>query len=102
MVGVAAGSAYPHDDGPMILAYSSRNDRYWLLAALAFGLLALPWLVYGTGTTLLGPYASGGALAFYGDFARGLATLRWYSWAIALGPLAIVAAWRGLWRLAGR
>jgi hypothetical protein len=80
--------------------YASGRNRYWLLAALAFGLLALPYLVYLTGATLLGPYASGSALAFYGDFARGLATLRWFSWTIALGPLAIVVVWRGLWRLA--
>jgi hypothetical protein len=84
----------------MNLAYTPGNDRYWWLAALAFGLLVLPYFVYVTGTTLLGAYASGGALGFYGDFARGLATLRWYSWTMALGPLAIVATWRGLWRLA--
>ena len=84
----------------MNLAYTPGNDRYWLLAALAFGVLALPYLVYLTGTTLLGSYAAGGALGFYGDFARGLATLRWYSWTIALGPMAIVLVWRGLWRLA--
>ena len=84
----------------MNLAYTPGNDRYWLLAALAFGVLALPYLVYLTGTTLLGSYAAGSALGFYGDFARGLATLRWYSWTIALGPMAIVLVWRGLWRLA--
>jgi hypothetical protein len=70
-----------------------------MLAALAFGLLALPFLVHQTGLRVFGPYADGGALTFFGDFLRGLATLRWYSWSLALGPLVIVAMWRGVGRV---
>ena len=84
------------------MAYDPRNDKYWLLAALAFGVLALPFLVHATGAFLFGRYASGGALGFFGDFMRGLASLRWYSWALALGPACIVVMWRGLWRLTAK
>ena len=82
------------------MAWTPRHDRFLFLAALALGVLVLPFLVYLTGTYVFGSYASGGALGFVGDFMRGLATFRWHAWVIALGPLAIVAVWRGLWRLA--
>jgi hypothetical protein len=76
-----------------------RNDKFWLLAALVFGVAVLPFLVQQTGLRVLGPYAGGGAAAFYGDFLRGLAGLRWYSWTIALGPLVLVGLWRGFGRM---
>jgi cytochrome b561 len=79
--------------------WSQRHDRYLFLAALAFGVLVLPFLVYLTGTYVFGRYAAGGALGFFGDFARGLASFTWHAWALALGPVAIVAIWRALWRL---
>jgi MFS superfamily sulfate permease-like transporter len=84
------------------MSFNPRHDTFWFLAALAFGVLALPFLVHLTGTLLFGRYASGGALGFVGDYMRGLATFSWYSWALALGPLAIVLVWRGLWRLVTR
>ena len=70
-----------------------RRYRFWLLAALLFGLLVLPFLVHRTGVYVLGPYAGGGAAAFFGSYLRDLVTLRWYSWVLALGPLFIVASW---------
>lgn len=76
-----------------------RRDKYWLLAALLFGVLALPFLVHATGLRVFGPYASGNAAAFFGDFLQGLVTFRWYSWTLALGPLLLVAIWRGYGRL---
>jgi hypothetical protein len=66
----------------------------WLAAAAAFGTLVLPALVYFTGITVLGPYAAGGLGTFYADFLTDLARLRWHAWALALGPLAVVAIWR--------
>jgi hypothetical protein len=75
------------------------RDGPWLVAALLFGALALPLLVYFTGITVLGPYAHGGAGAFLADFLADLARLRWFSWALALGPLAAVAIWRAFLRL---
>lgn len=71
-----------------------RRDKFWLLAALVFGTLVLPFLVHLTGVYVLGKYAAGGAAVFFGDYLRGLVTLRWYSWVLALGPLVIIASWR--------
>jgi hypothetical protein len=71
-----------------------RRSAFWMLGALLFGLLVLPFLVHLTGRTLLGPYSDGGAGAFFTDYLRGLLTFRWYSWVLALGPLLIVAFWR--------
>lgn len=82
------------------MAWTSRHDKFLFLAALAFGVLVLPFFVYATGTYVFGSYASGGPLGFVGDFLRSLASFRWYAWSLALGPLVIVAVWRGLWRLA--
>jgi len=76
-----------------------RRDKFWLLAALLFGLLALPFLVHLTGVYVLGQYSGGGAAAFFGDFLLGLVKLQWYSWVLALGPFVIVAFWRMLMRL---
>ncbi len=82
------------------MRWTPRHDKLLFLAALAFGVLVLPFLVYLTGAYVLGHYASGGPLGFLGDYLRGLVTLRWHAWSLALGPLAIVAVWRGLLRLA--
>lgn len=71
-----------------------RRDKFWLLAALLFGLFALPFLVHFTGAYVLGTYTGGGVASFFGDYMRGLVTLQWYSWVLALGPLVIVALWR--------
>jgi hypothetical protein len=70
------------------------RDKFWLLAALLFGLLVLPFLVHLTGAYVLGEYAGGGMAAFFGAYLRGLVTLQWYTWVLALGPLVIVASWR--------
>ena len=66
----------------------------WLLAALLFGALILPVLVYFTGVRTLGPYARGGPLQFLADFYVDLTRLRAASWALRLGPAALIAAWR--------
>jgi hypothetical protein len=77
-----------------------RSDKYWLIIALGFGVLVLPWLVFATGRTLLGPYADGSALMFFVNFLLDLVTFHWHAWAMALGPLLIVVVFVGLWRLA--
>jgi len=77
-----------------VTVINPRRDKFWLLAALVFGALVLPFLVHLTGVYVLGKYAGGGAAAFFGDYLRGLVTLRWYSWVLALGPLVIIASWR--------
>jgi hypothetical protein len=71
-----------------------RRSAFWMLAALLFGLLVLPFLVHLTGRTVLGAYSGGGAGAFFADYLRGLLTFHWYSWVLALGPLLCVVIWR--------
>ena len=73
----------------------SRHHLRWVLAALLFGALALPYLVYATGVRVLGPYA-GGAASFYAHYLGDLAALRPAAWTLALGPAVLVAVWRGL------
>jgi hypothetical protein len=70
-----------------------RRAALWVLAALAFGLLVLPFLVYQTGIRVFGQYPKGGAGALFADYLQGLVTLQWYSWALALGPALIVLLW---------
>ena len=91
MQAIAHRSAYTHD-APMILGRHSA----WLLVALVFGAVALPFLVYYTGLATLGPYSRGGPFAFYGDFLASLARLRWSAWALLLGPATGVLLWRVL------
>ena len=71
-----------------------KRDAAWLLIALLFGVLVLPLLVYFTGTMLLGPYAKGGPGAFFASYLVDLASLRWFAWSLALGPLVIATLWR--------
>ena len=66
----------------------------WVLAGLAFGAVVLPFLVYVTGVTLLGPYSGGGAGGFYAEFAADLARLRPAAWTLLLGPAVLILAWR--------
>jgi hypothetical protein len=68
---------------------------------LAFGLFALPALIYLVGATLLGPYIEGdapsnGVALFYRNFFADLAAPSGRAWLIALGPLLVI----GLFRLA--
>jgi hypothetical protein len=72
----------------------SRHTLRWILAALVFGIAVLPYLVYLTGVRTLGPYGPGGVEAFYGMFLRDLAQLRPAALTLALGPAAMVLAWR--------
>ena len=67
-----------------------RRNTGWLVAALLFGALLLPFLVYYTGTMTLGPYSHGGPLGFYGDFLASLARLQLSAWSLLLGPAALL------------
>ena len=71
-----------------------RRNVGWLVAALLFGALVLPFLVYYTGTMTLGPYSHGGPLGFYGDFFTSLARLQWSAWSLLLGPAALLLVCR--------
>lgn len=72
----------------------------WLAAALLFAATVLPFLVYFTGTQTLGPYSNGGPMQFIRDFYISLARLQGAAWTLLLGPIAVVACWRGVVALA--
>lgn len=78
-----------------------RRARFELAVAsglLAFGLFALPAVVFVVGVALLGPYGDNqGMGAFYASFLRDLAGLSGRAWAIAVGPLLLVSVVRLLW-----
>lgn len=58
---------------------------------LAFGLFALPGLVFWAGGELLGPYGKDAGMGtFYGDFYAGLASGAARTWMLALGPLVAI------------
>jgi hypothetical protein len=71
-----------------------KRDRNWLLAALAFGAVVLPFLVYYTGVVTIGPYAGGGAASFYANFWGDLLRLRGAAWLLLCGPAILVLLWR--------
>lgn len=73
-----------------------RPHLAWIVAALAFSALALPFLVYFTGVATLGDYTGGGPLEFVGDFYADLGRLRPGAWLLLLGPATLVAVWRVL------
>ena len=76
------------------MAWQLRHDALLLTATFAFGVLVLPFAVYLTGTYLLGTYSAGGAMGFFGDFLRALASMRWYAWSLALkAAIILVAVW---------
>lgn len=77
-----------------IAPMSLKRHASWLIAALVFGAAILPFLVYYTGTATLGPYANGGPGRFVADFFADLGRLRRSAWALLLGPVVLVAAWR--------
>lgn len=64
--------------------------------ALAFGMVAVPWLVWGIGRLTLGPYAHGGPFGLWGDFFRGLLAGSPAFWAVLLGPYVLLLAGRAL------
>lgn len=71
-----------------------RRHLPWLLAALAFGAVVLPLLVYFTGSVTLGPYSRGGPGRFLLDFLVDLGRLRAAAWALLAGPAILVLVWR--------
>ena len=69
-------------------------------AALAVGLLVMPFLIWAGGNRFLGPYAHGdnpkaGPWALFADYVVGLAHGSAVFWVVALGPLALVLLIRG-------
>ena len=64
---------------------------------LAFGLLAMPFVIYLAGVLTLGPY-DGGLLAFLGSLLAAFFTLKPTAWLLVLGPYLLFTAVRFLTR----
>jgi hypothetical protein len=79
-----------------IAAMHLKRHLAWILTALVFGALVLPFLVYYTGLAVIGPYANGGPLQFLGDCLADFARLRPGAWLLLLGPATLVLVWRVL------
>jgi hypothetical protein len=79
-----------------MIAMHLKRQAAWIVAALVFAAVVLPFLVYYTGTVTLGPYSGGGPRQFLADFYADLARLRPGAWLLLLGPAMLVLVWRGL------
>lgn len=73
-----------------------RRELIVLAAALLFGLVAAPLLVWLAGSRTLGPYAGGGVGSFLAAFYRSLASGSFAYWMVAVGPYLIVLVVRAL------
>lgn len=76
-------------------------------AALAVGLLVMPFLIWAGGNRVLGPYAHGdnpkaGPWALFADYVVGLAHGSAVFWVVALGPLALFTLFRAFLALLRR
>jgi hypothetical protein len=72
-----------------------RREVMILGAALLFGLLLMPLLIWAVGSRVLGPYAHGqnthaGPFALLGDYFIGLSHGSAVFWSVALGPVVLV------------
>lgn len=77
----------------------SRRELIILGAALFFGLLVMPLLIWVVGNRVLGPYVHGqntraGPFALLEDYFIGLAHGSAVFWSVALGPLVLVVLLR--------
>jgi len=87
----------------------SRTQRELTVAgaALALGLLLMPFLIWLAGNRFLGPYTHGdnpraGPWALFADYVVGLAHGSAVFWVVALGPLALLVLIRAFLALLRR
>ena len=101
-------SATPAPEHPVPRRVDPIREGVLFAVALAFGLLGVPLLIWLAGHRTLGPYTRGedpralGPGALFGDYFHGLAHGWVAYWAVALGPvllLALVRLWLALLRL---
>jgi hypothetical protein len=66
---------------------------------LGIGLIVLPALIYGFGSTVLGAYGGGPHIgSFFGDYFRNLASGTFRTWLLVLTPYLTVLALRFVFR----
>ena len=84
----------------------ARRELLVLGAALLFGLLVMPFIVWFAGKRVLGPYTHGddphaGPFSLLVDYFVGLAHGSAVFWLVALGPLVLLLLVRGFFALLG-
>lgn len=78
----------------------TQRELIVLAAAVAFGVLVMPLLIWVAGNRALGPYAHGdnprgGPWALFADYVVGLAHGSAVFWLVALGPALLLLLIRG-------
>lgn len=79
-----------------------QREVLWLALGLALAILAGPPLVWSIGRLVLGAYANGGLLAFWGDFLRALGAGELPAWLLLAGPYVLLLLLRLARLIAGR
>ncbi len=81
-----------------------RREALIFAIAVAFGLLAMPFLIWLVGNRILGPYTHGqdtsagtGPLRLIADYFGGLAHGSLVFWCVALGPYVLLSLARALY-----
>ncbi len=64
------------------------------VVTLGFGVLGMPFLIWGAGRLTLGEYAHGGATALLADFFAGLAQGALAFWVVVIGPYVLLTLGR--------
>jgi hypothetical protein len=82
----------------------TRRELVILVAAVLFGLIVMPFLIYLAGSRALGPYTHGenahaGVFALVGDYFVGLVHGSAVFWCVALGPAALLLLLKGFFVL---
>jgi hypothetical protein len=73
------------------------HDLWLAGAAIAFGLLVLPFFIYLAGSVTLGPHEHGSLGMYLLDFLKGLLRPHLAYWLIVIGPYLLILLVRGLW-----
>lgn len=78
---------------------SAKREALFLLAALLFGLLLLPLLVFAVGQTVFGAFAGGSLWTFFANIHGMLRAGNVFVWFLVLSPYLIVQTLRTTFRL---
>jgi hypothetical protein len=81
------------------LLASLRRELIMLVAALAFGVLAVPPLLWLAGPRALGPYPGGGIGSMITNFFGGLASGSFGFWTVAVAPYILLIVVRVLFAI---
>jgi len=75
------------------------RELRWLLMAAAAGAIALPIMLWASGSILLGRYENGGLIDLWLDFVRELAAGGTAAWILLAAPYAFLVFGRLMWAI---